>query len=175
MRRVTLPAVVLLLMAVALVGCGTGPSTVDWRNIVLPVPEGWVVVEVADDRVRFASAAVVDEVPNDGLVLLTVSFQPSTLPDDVRSGALARGVTVESDTPIVVGDEVPATRLVLLDDTVDPATREVVVLVPSRGLVAIGSVVAGPAVTHPAARLLDDLDAILAIIVGASYGAPVLG
>lgn len=164
-----------LLALLVLAACGGSPTTVAWRNIVLPVPEGWVVVEVDDARVRLASASAEDGVPADGLVVLTISFDPRTLPDDVRAAAGARGATIESDAPIVVGDEVPATRFVLLEPSDGPPTREVIVLVPSRGLVAVGAVVPGVAVPDPAARLLDDLDALLSVLEDATYGPPALG
>ena len=159
----------------AATACGGPPSAVEWRNVVLPVPEGWVVVEVADERVRLASVSVEEGVPADGLVVLSVVFDPSALPDGVRSSTLARGAIIESDAPIVVGDEVPATRLVVLDPTQSPPTRELVVLIPSRGLVATGAVVVGSDVRDPAARLLEDLDLLLGVLVEASYGPPVLG
>lgn len=159
----------------AVTACSGAPSAVEWRNVVLPVPEGWVVVEVADERVRLASASAEDGVPSEGLVVLTIAFDPRALPDDVRTSALARGAVIESDAPIVVGDDVPATRFVVLDPTQVPPTREVVVLVPSRGLVATGGVVVGPDVADPAARLLEDLDVLLGVLVEASYGPPALG
>lgn len=163
------------LALVALTACGGTPTTLAWRNIVLPVPEGWVVVEVDDARVRLASASAEDGVPDDGLVVLSISFDPRTLPDDVRSGAAARGATIESDAPIVVGDEVPATRFVVFEPSAVAPTREVIVLVPSRGLVAVGSVVPGATVSDPADRLLEDLDVLLSVLEDAAYGPPELG
>ena len=167
------------LVAVLVLGlvtaCGGQPASVDWRNVVLPVPDGWIVVEVTDERVRLASAGVDEGVPADGVTVLTVAFDPSTLPDDVRSSIRSRGATLESDAAILVGDEVPATRFVVLDTGASPPTRELIVLVPSRGIVAVGSVVPGSAVTDPAARLLDDLDAALGVLVDAAYGPPVVG
>lgn len=170
-RSVRLIASLALLI---LLGCGASPSAVEWRNVTLPVPDGWVVVEATDARLRLASASAEQEVPPEGLVVLTIAFDPRALPDDVRAQATARGATLESDSAIVVGDEVPARRFVLLDRAVIPATRELVVLVPSRGLVATGVVVPGSAVADPAARLLEDLDVLLAVLVEAVYGPPVL-
>ncbi|MEY3019088.1 MAG: hypothetical protein RLZZ272_72 [Actinomycetota bacterium] len=169
--RTSLAVLVLVLVA----ACGGSPSSLAWRNIVLPVPDGWVVVEESDERVRLASASAEDGVPVDGLVVLSLTFEPRTLPDDVRAAAIARGATIESDGPIVVGDEVPATRIVVLEPTAGAPTREMIVLVPSRGLVAVGGVVAGASVADPAARLLDDLDVLLSVLEDASYGPPVLG
>lgn len=164
-----------LLVGVLAVACGGTPDVIEWRNVRLDVPEGWVVVEVTDERVRLASAAAERAAETDGLVTLTLSFDPRVLPTDVRAALAARGATVESDGAITVGDEVPATRIVAFDPSVDPPTREAIVLVPSRGIVAVVGVLPGSGATDPAARLLEELDVALGVLAGASYGPPVLG
>lgn len=169
------PFVAVVAAAALTVACGGTPDAVEWRNVRFDVPEGWVIVEASDTRLRLASGPAERAAETDGLVTLTLTFDPRVLPGDVRAGLAARGVTVESDGAIVVGDEVPATRIVALDTSFEPPTREAYVLVPSRGVVAVVEVLPGSGAADPAARLLAELDVALEVLVGADYGPPLVG
>lgn len=75
-------------------------------------------------------------------VVMTFTHEPGTLPDDWRAWVEAAGGTIESDLPIVLEGDVPATRLVYRRELGDTSTRELLVAIPSRSIV----LVAGPAV-----------------------------
>ena len=68
---------------------------------------------------------------------VTVTFLrvPDAFPDAWRARVAERGAELEGDTPVRIAGDVPATQLVLRDVVDGVPVREVLLVVPSRGLV----------------------------------------
>jgi len=165
-----------VLLVVGLVSCSGADSTVEWRNITFDVPDGWVVLDSTDDLLTIASAEVVEQEdrPDEGedVVALYMTFEPGVVPDDWRRYVVEQDATLESDDAILVGGDVPATRLVFSSVQDGIAVREMVIVIPSRSVVVLAQPVARPGTLDATAVLLEELDTLLAIVVEARYGAP---
>jgi hypothetical protein len=129
-RRVRALAVVVGL-ALTLAACG-GPDAVAWDVVRLDLPDGWEVLDEAPDRLVLA-----DHLAAEGQRGVTVTFLrvPDALPDAWRARVADRGAELEADTPVRIAGDVPATQLVLRDEVDGVPVREVLLVVPSRGLV----------------------------------------
>lgn len=168
----------LLLLALLLVACGDGnqPSSVRWRNIAVPVPDGWYVVEETPTRLSLASHDLGDpEAELEGDVLaMYFTYEPGTAPDDWRRFVEQQDATLETDDRLALAGEVPATRLLFSHTTLGVPTREMVVLIPSRSVVVLAQPVPQPGSDAPEV-FLRHVETFLDVLTGASFGAPQLG
>ncbi len=185
---------VVIVTALLLAACsGGGALSTSWRDLTAPLPAGWVVVANSETAFTIADRPLpenpdgfstsapradrpdIDVLPEAGIYF---TYEPSTAPDDWRdliAGALDG--TVERDESIEV-DGIPATLLQFSHESGGVATREMVVLIPSRGVVLIAQPIGILARTvegapPPGPGLFDaHLDEFLAIIDAISFGAP---
>jgi hypothetical protein len=182
-RRVSM-VVVLVVSAALLAACGGGnqPSSVSWRNVDLELPDGWYLFEEEPDRLSISNqdlgaappGADARERPEGDTVAMFFTYEPDTLPADWRTYVEEQGATLESDDQILLDGEVPATRLVFSDVTNGIPTREMVVVIPSRGIVVLAQPVPGPGDTDAPEVFLAYIDTFLQVPQEARFGAPVL-
>jgi hypothetical protein len=182
------PRAVLLLVLAVLVGvagCGTDrqPSSVTWRNVTFPVPDGWYVFEEEDTRLSLSN---VDLGPGDGsgegraqpegdVVAMHFTFEPRTQPGDVRDHLRAQEATIETDRQLLLtDDEIPATQLVYAYETGGTETREMVVVIASRAIVLLAIPVPLPGDDDAPEVFLRHLETFLEVLEGAEFGSPVL-
>ena len=175
----------LMVLAVTILGCGEEdpqPDVVTWRNVTLDVPDDWYLVERSDTHLSIANAdlAAVRETegpavrPEGDVVAMYFTFEPETLPDDWRAFVEDQEATLESDDAIVVGENVPATRLVYRYVTNGTPTREMVVLIPSRGLVVLAQPIPRPGQDDAPEVFLAHIEVFLEVLQSAEYGAPAM-
>lgn len=183
-------------LALLLTACSSGPSSaVAWRDLSLTLPDGWVVAEnrsgsliIADKPLPanpddFASTA--DSDPDPDLlpeVGLYFTHEPNTVPGDWRelvTGALDG--TIEADNALTI-DGVPATQLVFSHASNGVSTREMVIVIPARGIVVLAQpigIIGRQRITNqPSSEIgpvLYDahVDEFAAIIASFAFGAPV--
>ena len=117
--------------AVVLAGCG-GPEAVAWDVVRLDVPATWQVLGEEADRLVLADHRVDEDQRGVTVTFLRV---PDAFPDAWRARVAERGAELEGDTPVRIAGDVPATQLVLRDVVDGVPVREVLLVVPSRGLV----------------------------------------
>lgn len=158
-------------------GCGGSPSEVSWRNLQIPVPDGWHVFEQTDDRlsisnVDLASFAEQGEVPDDDVVAIFFTYEPATLPADWRSLLATRDADLETDDRLQLGDEIPATRLIYSFVSADVPTREMVVLIPSRQIVMLAQPVPRPGQVTGPELFMDNIGVFMDVIEGILFGRP---
>jgi hypothetical protein len=174
-RSVGLRAALVLLLAFVLAGCGRTPTEATWRNVTIDLPDGWVVVDQADDHLSLANRSPDDDElqGSEGtVVVLGLTYVPGVVPDDWRRLIVDLGGTLESDDAILVGGDVPATRFVWSATVDGVRSRTMVVVIPSRWIVALAEPVASGDAEDPADALLGELDAVLGMLVGATFGPP---
>lgn len=166
-------AALLALLLVALSGCrGGDDGVVRWRDLTLVPPSGWVVFEQGDVVLSLADAELGGEGERgQRAVAAQFTHEPDTVPDDWRRFVADQGGALEVDEAISV-DGLPATRLVFAFTTNEVPTREMVVLVPSRGLVMLFQPVIEGGETDGPERFLDRRDAFDAIVDSIDFGAP---
>lgn len=176
---------VLVVAALLLVACGDDgnqPSAVSWRNVEIEVPDGWYVFEEAEDRLSISNQDigygedpdVARERPEGDTVAMFFTYEPRTVPDDWRRFVDQQGATLESDEQVVLDGEVPATRLVYSFVTDGVPTREMVVVIPSRGIVLLAQPVPEPGDEDAPEVFLAYIDDFLGVLESAEFGAPVL-
>ncbi len=170
------PLVLLALIAAVLLGataCGGGPDQVRWRDVRLSPPVGWTVFE-QDDAVLSLANAPLDGEGRRGAQAVAAQFthEPTTVPDDWRAFVEEQGGELEVDEAIEV-DEVPATRLVFTFDANGIPTREMVVVVASRGIVMLFQPVLEQGETDGPDRFLANRATFDAILDGIAFGAPI--
>jgi len=164
-------ALVLLVASAVLAAC-SGSATVEWPGARFDLPEGWEIVSDEPDRL-----VVADHLASEGERGVLVAFVrvPGTLPDDWRQRVAERGATLESDSGVLVAGDVPATQLVLLDDVNGTPTREVLLVVASRGLVISIAPNVLPGEQDGPRVLLDGLDGVRTLLDGIELAPPPLG
>ena len=182
-------SIFLLLAALSLlfVACGGGnqPSSVTWRNVTLPMPDGWYVFEDEDTRLSISNADIGPEAmrttqedpdveSRTDVVAMFFTFEPRTVPGDWRTYAEQQDATVESDEQIIVGGDVPATRIVFSYVTDDVPLREMVVVIPSRNIVVLAQPVPTFGQQDGPELFLDHVDTFIEVLEAAEFGAPVL-
>ncbi|MFA9429676.1 hypothetical protein [Egicoccus sp. AB-alg2] len=181
-RRRIVPALVAAL-AFVVVGCGgedLQPSSVEWRNVSLDVPDGWYVYERADTHLSMANANLrpgEDEefvAPEEGVVSMAFTYDPGQSPDDWRRFVEEQDATLESDTRVTLDDEVPATQIVFSYVTNGVPTREMVTLIPSRAIVVLSQPVPGPGDDDAPEVFLDNVDTFRSVLESAEFGQPQL-
>jgi hypothetical protein len=149
------------LAVLVLAGCG-GDASVAWDVVRLELPDGWEQVAAERDRLVIADhlAAEVDR------GILVTFLRTEAAPDLWRGRVAARGATLESDTAVRIAGDVPATQLVLLDEVDGVPLREVLLVVPSRGLVIAVTPRARPGELDGPELLLERLDAVRTVLDG---------
>jgi hypothetical protein len=181
LRLPRLAVVLLVTSGLVLAACGGQPSSVTWRNVTFEIPDGWYVFEETDTRLSLSNADIgpeairsADDVPDQDVVAIFFTYEPATRPDDWRRYTEQQDATLEVDEQIQLGEGVPATRFVFDYVTGDIPLREMVVVIPSRGIVALAQPVPtlgqqdGPDVFL---EYRDDFDQILE---SARFGPPVM-
>ncbi len=183
-RRSTL--LLLIVLALAITACGGNqPSSVTWRNVTLPMPDGWYVFEEEDTRLSISNADIGPEAirtaeedpdvePRTDVVAMFLTYEPRTVPGDWRDYAERQDATVESDEQIVLGGDVPATRIVFSYVTDGIPLREMVVVIPSRSIVVLAQPVPTFGQQDGPEVFLDHVDTFIEVLDGADFGAPVL-
>lgn len=174
---------ILLLVAAAAVGCdgGNQPSSVEWRNVTVPVPDGWYVFEEADTRLSISNQDIGPEAPLEGVadvdepvVAMFFTYEPRTQPDDWRRYVEEQDATLEVDDRLELDGEVPATRLVFSYVTDDVPLREMVVVIPSRSIVVLSQPVPSVGDTSGPDTFLVHIETFMQVLEEARFGAPVL-
>jgi hypothetical protein len=157
-----------LLAPLVLAAC-SGSDGIEWPGVRLDLPPGWEVVASERDRLVLA-----DHVAGDGArgVLVTFLRVPGTLPDDWRARVADRGALLESDAPVLIAGDVPATQLVLLDEVDGTPVREVILVVASRGLVIAVTPRLLPGEQDGPELLLEALDGVRAVLDRVELAAP---
>lgn len=142
--------------------CG-GPDTVAWDVVRLDLPEGWEVLSQGADRLVLA-----DHLAEEGQrgVTVTLLRVPDAFPDAWRARIADRGAELEADTGIRIAGDVPATQLVLRDEVDGLPVREVLLVVPSRGLVIAVTPRLAPGEQDGPELLLDRLDGVRTVLDG---------
>jgi hypothetical protein len=170
----------LVLLATLLVACGGDDRHVAWRDLTLELPDGWSVFEHEDTRLSIANVPLGDlleegaEQPEGDVVAMFFTYEAAPQPGDWRRYVDDRDAQLEVDQAIDIAG-VPATRLQILDaagGAGQTVTRELVVVVPARGVVLLAQPV--PAlgdddVTAVFDRAVTTFDAIIDTI---AWGAP---
>ncbi len=164
-------ALVLLVLPAVLGACG-GDSTVEWPGARMDLPEGWEIVSNDPGRLVLADHLASEEERG---VLVAFVRVPGTLPDDWRQRVAERGATLESDSGVLIAGDVPATQLVLLDEVAGIPTREVLLVVASRGLVISVSPNVLPGEQDGPRVLLDGLDGVRTLLDRIELAPPPLG
>jgi hypothetical protein len=107
---------------------------VRWEDVTLALPDGWVVHEHEPGRFAVTDAPLgTPDDPGPGEAGVFLVRDRSDTPDKWRALIERQGWTLEEDRSVTVGGA-PATRLTFEQTDARVATRETVVLVPSREL-----------------------------------------
>lgn len=176
-------ALAVLLAALVLSACSGQPSQVSWRNVTVPVPDGWHVIEESATHLSLSNVDLGPEEvlgasgeDRDGdVVAMYFTYEPGTLPRDWLELIDAQGATLESDDEILLADgDVPARRIVFSSDADGTPTREMVVLIPSRWIVVLSLPIPAPGDTDAPEAFLRFIDTFLEVLDTADYGAPLL-
>ncbi len=174
--------VVLALLAGVLAACGGSdqPDQVEWRNIGIDLPDDWYLFEETDTRLSISnqplgtSADPAEIAAAEDVVAMFLTYEPDALPRDWREFADQQDATIETDDQLILGEDVPATRLVFAYETNGVPTREMVVVIPSRDVVILAQPVPyqddrdGPEV------FLRYVDTFMEVVESLELGAPVL-
>ena len=184
--RQPLVAVLCVVLAALLVACAgedRQPDTVQWRNVVLDVPDGWYVYERSDDHLSISNEDLGprdlanDEYvpPDDGVAAMAFTYEPDTVPDDWRRFVREQDATLETDQAITLDGEVPATQLVFsYTSSSGNPTREMVVVIPSRAIVVLSQPVPERGATDGPDVFLTHVETFLEVLETAEFGRPVM-
>ena len=172
------------LAVVLLAACGGStnqPASVEWRNLTIPLPESWYLFEEEDTRLSISNQDIgvgddgePREQPDGDVVAMFFTFEPATVPDDWREFVEAQDAELETDRQLELQGEVPATQLVFSYVTDGTPTREMVVVIPSRGVVLLAQPVPGPGEEDAPEVFLEYLDVFMELVESIEFGAPVL-
>ncbi len=140
-RRFLLP---LLALGLLLAACGGQPDSVSWRNLTFDVPDGWYVFEETDTRLSLSNADIgpeairsAEDAPEGDVVALFLTYEPGASADAWRTYVEQQEGTLEEDESFQLGEGVPANRLVFEYVTGGIPMREMIVVIPSRDVVAL--------------------------------------
>ena len=176
--RSVLPAFVLVLLLAA---CGSDqPSSVDWRNVELELPDGWYLFEEEDDRLSISNqdigigdvAGQPNDQPEGDIVAMFFTYEPDTLPGDWRDLLARLDADVETDAALTLQGDVPATQLIYRYETEGVVTREMVVVIPSRSIVLLAQPIPQPGTSDASEVFLAYLDDFMGVLESATFGAP---
>lgn len=129
----------LLTVALLLAACGgDGGPVRDWRDLTLTLPDGWSVEAEGETFLNLADGELGEEPGDVGTreVAAYLTHEPTTIPQDWRTFVEEVEGTLESDEAISVGGA-PATKLVFSHASNGVPVREMVVVIPSRGIVML--------------------------------------
>lgn len=165
----------LLLLAVTACSSGSGGRQ-EWRGLSLTLPDGWVRFEHSETLMGVANAPLGQEDgdPGERVVAAQFTYEPSASPDDWRQFVEEQDGTLETDERIVL-DEIPATKLVFSYTTNRIPTREMVVVIPSRGMVVLMQPVPVRGQTDAPEIFLEHVEEFEAILASIEFGAPYQG
>ncbi len=180
-RRVS---AVVALLAVTLAACGgtDQPASVEWRNVEMDLPDQWFLFEEEADRLSISNqdigigdvAGEPNEWPEGDVVAMFFTYEPNTRPDDWRELLEQLDAEIETDNQLRLDGEVPATQLIYRYETEGVLTREMVVVIPSRAIVALAQPVPPPGSADQTEVFLAYLDDFMGVLESAVFGAPVL-
>jgi hypothetical protein len=171
---------VLAVLLTLLAGCGGGDDRLEWRDLTMSVPEGWVVFEEEETRLSLANEPLgaqisEEERPTGEVVAVFLTHRTGAAPGPWRDQIEASGAALEVDEAIEV-DGVPATRLQFLTPGAagTAETRELVVVVPSREVELLAQPVPRPGSTDGPATFDRSLGTFEALLDSIRWGAPVV-
>jgi hypothetical protein len=178
--RVVPRSLLLALVLLVAAACGGGSDgELAWRDLTITVPEGWTVFEEGATLLSLANqplgaAVSEDERPTGDVVAMFFTAVPGTTPGAWRSHLEDIGARVEVDEATEVGG-VPATRLQFLTPASEGAaeTRELVVVIPARGVELLAQPVPLPGDTDAPAVFDRALGTFDEVLDSARWGAPV--
>jgi len=185
-RTISLRAVATLLaLALLAVACGgdtSQPSSVEWRNVALQLPDDWYLFEEEETRLSISNQDIgLGEVmgeprdrPDGDVVAMFFTYEPNTVPADWRDFVAQQDATLETDQALELQGEVPATQLVFSYTTDGIPTREMVVVIPSRSIVVLSQPVPEPGDTDAPDVFLEYIEDFLEVLNTAEFGAPLL-
>lgn len=131
--------VIVLVASVLLLGltaCAPDDGRVEWRDLSLEVPDGWVVAERDDRKLSLANTEFGPDRADELEAAVFLSHEPDGSIDRWRELADDRGGEIETDGTLELDGE-PASRLVFSHDANGTLLREMVVIVPSRDIVML--------------------------------------
>jgi len=170
-------------LAVVATGCGESnqPSSVEWRNITMDLPDGWYLFEEEDTRLSLSNQDIgISEVegepkerPEGDTVAMFFTYEPGTVPDDWRDLLGGLDADIETDRALRLAGDVPATQIVYRYETQGVITREMAVVIPSRSVVLLAQPVPAPVDGDVSEVFLDHLDDFMSVLESAEFGAPV--
>lgn len=169
-RRATATLLVALLVSACGGGAGRDRS---WRDLELTLPEGWIVFDEEPTRLSVADDELGEEGargPAEAAAFFT--HEPRSSPDDWRQ--LIEGDldgTLERDEAVSVGGA-PATKLVFRHDSSGVPMREMVVVIPSRGIVILMQPVVVRGQTDGPELFATHLEAFEDLLSSLRFGAP---
>lgn len=158
--------------ALALHACAAGPVR-EWRDLEVTMPPGWSVGNETSDAIYLADGEMTGD-PEDPDILevgVQLSFEPRTTVADWRDFVQSRDGTIEEDERIAV-DGLPAHRLVFSYVTGATPMREMVVLVPSRGVVMLFQPAPLAGELDGQERFVQRRDEFEQILASIQFGAP---
>ena len=181
-HRLVVAAVALLAVLVAACGGSNQPSSVEWRNVEMDLPDAWYLFEEEADRLSISNqdiglgdiAGQPNEWPEGDVVAMFFTYEPSTRPDDWRQLLEQLDAEIETDNQIRLQGEVPATQLIYRYETEGVLTREIVVVIPSPAIVLLAQPVPPPGSADQTEVFLAYLDDFMGVLESAAFGAPVL-
>lgn len=166
------PLVWFAVLAFLVASCGSSGGPYRWRDARITAPEGWVLHEEASTHFAITDAPLGDgEAPGPGQVGAFFTYEPDTTPDDWRDLAADQGWELVEDERVSVGGA-PATRLVIEQPAADLPTKEMVVLIPSKGIVVLFQPTPTVDQSDSVARFDRFRDEFDAILDGLTFGAP---
>ncbi len=182
MRSRIVTVVLVIASSVTLAACASDgpdqPGSVEWRNIELDLPDGWYRFEETDTRLSISNEPIgvdADDVdPDADVVAMFLTHEPATMPDDWRDFAEQQEATLETDDQLILGEDIPATRLVFSYESDGTPTREMIVMIPSRQVVILAQPVPGPADEDAPEVFLEHLDTFMEVLDSVELGAPVV-
>lgn len=124
----------ILLLGVA--ACAPDAGRVEWRDLSLEVPDGWVVAERDDQKLSLANTEFGPDRADELEAAIFLTHEPDGSIDRWRQLAGERDGDIEVDGTLELDGE-PASRLVFSHDANGTLLREKVVVVPSRDLVML--------------------------------------
>ncbi len=162
-----------VVVALVLQACGTAGPVREWRDLELTLPEGWVVFEDEPTRFSVADGELGEDAGDRGdreaAVFLT--YEPDTVPEDWRRFVTEVDGELESDEALEVGG-LPATQLTFTHASNGVPMREMVVVVPSRGIVMLFQPLVVKGQTDGPERFIAHLDEFEALRSSIEFGAP---
>lgn len=158
-----------------LVACQGGDTSLAWRDLHVTPPTGWIVFESSDSVLGMANAPLgADGVRGARALGAQFTWEPDTVPQDWRDLVTLLGGTIEEDESIDL-DGVPGTRLVYRWESEGIPTREMVVLLPARGVVILLQPVLELGERDGPERFDENRSVFDEILASIDFGAPMGG